>query len=323
MAVKKLSELTALTTAADGDLMLINDISEASDADKPKRITAANLKSYMAADVIAAVGLLDGLGFSPQLRLTAVSGNPAHSDDTVSVGTLYYSPHTGNAIQLYNGVNWEVFELAELSLALTLVSGKNYDVFVDYNAGTPVLALSAAWTSDNVRADALGRQNGRIVKTDDTGQLYVGTIRAYDTDVTADSAQFRYIYNHYNKMRKICQITGLTKAAANYVYFMIGDPTGAPVTIGVNGSFKTGGGISTNQYADVYVFSNLIPSTAPGHFEVGLKFASSDALLTYQWMGRSQVVHFLTGYNYIKFNPIVAGTQSDITNGAIYADMEM
>jgi hypothetical protein len=316
MAVKKLSELTALTTAADGDLMLINDVSEASDADKPKKITAANLKSYMAADVIAAVGLLDGLGFSPQLRLSLTSGNPADSSDSGSVGTLYYTPYTGNAIQLYNGSNWEVFAISELSLSLTLTSGKNYDVFVDYNSGAPQLVLSSAWSNDTTRADALAYQNGRLIKSGTAAYLYVGTIRANGSNTTVDSAQYRYVFNHYNRIHKVCQIGSLTNAASGYAYFVIGDPNGASANCGMGGFYRASGA----NYADSYFYSSLIPSTPPGHFESGFRHYSTGNDLAL-WSSCTEMIHFPTGYGYIEMKPAVSG--GTYSNGTIYADMEM
>lgn len=202
MATKKLSDLTALTTADDADTLLISDASEALDIDKSKYITAANLKSYISGALTTAMALIDGVGITPQLRLSLVSGNPISLTDSSSVGTVYYTPYNGSAIQLYNGSNWEVFALSELSLSLTATQDKNYDIFIDYNAGTPQMVLGTAWTNDTTRADALAYQNGRLVKSGTAAYLYVGTIRANGTNTTIDTEALRYVYNYYNRIRK-------------------------------------------------------------------------------------------------------------------------
>lgn len=223
MATKKLSELSALAVLADADTFLVNDASEAADADKSKYVSGTVLKTYTSGALTAAMALIDGLGFSPQFRLSLTSGNPINMADEEETGTIYYTPYTGNAIQLYNGSAWEVFTLPELSLSLTLISGKIYDVFVDYNSGTPQLALSSAWSNGTTRTDALAYQNGRLVKSGTPAHLYVGTIMAHDTNLVKDTYLYRYVYNYYNKIRKYSMITGITnESPSQSIYFIYG-----------------------------------------------------------------------------------------------------
>lgn len=91
---------------------------------------------------------------------------------------MYYTPYQGDRIALFNGTNWSVNRFTQLSFTLSgLTSGKNYDVFVYNNAGTITLELSAAWSTDTSRTDALTTQNGVYVKSSATTRRYLGTFR--------------------------------------------------------------------------------------------------------------------------------------------------
>jgi hypothetical protein len=103
-------------------------------------------------------------------------------------------------VRLWDGTRWLYKTFAEISLALTLTSGKNYDVFVDDDAAT--LVLSAAWTNDTTRADALGTQDSVQVLNSDKTKLWLGTIRASAANVTEDSLVNRYVINAYNEVRR-------------------------------------------------------------------------------------------------------------------------
>lgn len=137
-------------------------------------------------------------------RLTTESGVCVSTSDRTSQSTLYYTPGCGafggNQITLYTGSVWTTVSFSELSLALSgLTSDKNYDVFVNYNSGTPALALSAAWTNDTTRADALAQQDGVWVKSGTTTYRWVGTMRTTSTTTIEDSAQNRFLANYYNR----------------------------------------------------------------------------------------------------------------------------
>jgi hypothetical protein len=137
------------------------------------------------------------------------SGTPVTTSDVTGAGTLYFTPYIHNRVALYNGSKWVTYSFTERSLALTLTSGKNYDVFLYDNSGTLTLELSAAWTNDTTRADALTTQDGVYVKSGSTGRLYLGTIRASGTNTTEDSyggahqsGGKRYVWNNYNRVRR-------------------------------------------------------------------------------------------------------------------------
>lgn len=130
-------------------------------------------------------------------RLTTESGVSVSTPGRTSQGTIYYTTGT---IELYDGSAWTNYSHGELSLALTATSGKNYDVWVALSGGNPVLSLSAAWTDDTTRADAITNQDGAWVKATDKTKRLVGTIRASGSNVTEDSDRKRFVWNLYNKV---------------------------------------------------------------------------------------------------------------------------
>lgn len=153
--------------------------------------------------------LLAVSGLTPGGRLTTESGVPVSSSDRTSQGTLYYTPYLHDYIRLYDGTRPKLYLFTERSLSLTMTSGKNYDVFLYDNSGTLTMELSAAWTNDTTRADALAWQSGvGWVKSGSATRLWLGTIRASGTNVTEDSwdrtdaAAKAFIWNAYNRVRR-------------------------------------------------------------------------------------------------------------------------
>ena len=139
----------------------------------------------------------------PQGRLTTESGVAVSTSDRTSQSTIYYTPYTGNGLWLYDGTIWHPYTFTERSLALSgLTSGKNYDVFIYDNAGTVTLELSAAWTTDTARADALTTQDGVYVKSGATTRRWLGTIRTTSTTATEDSLTKRFVWNYYNAVAR-------------------------------------------------------------------------------------------------------------------------
>ena len=133
-------------------------------------------------------------------RLTLTSGTAITTADVTAAGTIYFALYKGDRIYLYDGTRWKLYSFTERSLALTLTDANNYDVFIYDNAGTLTLELSAAWTTDTARADALTTQNGIYVKSGATTRRYLGTIRASGTNTTEDSILKRYVWNYYNRI---------------------------------------------------------------------------------------------------------------------------
>jgi hypothetical protein len=192
---------------------------------------------------------LAGFAFC-QGRLTTESGVAVSTSDRTAQGTIYFTPYQGNQIGLYSGSAWALYAFAELSLALTLTSGKNYDVFVYDNAGTLTLELSAAWTNDTTRADALALQDGVYVKSGATTRRWLGTIRASAANVTEDSQAKRFVWNAYHRVARSMAVSEATSswnyttntyrqangAAANQLDYVVGlneDLVTAFVRVGV------------------------------------------------------------------------------------------
>jgi len=135
------------------------------------------------------------------LRLTASSGNPIPTADVATATSVFLTPYEHGSIALFDQVSWVRRETSEVSLALgTLLSGRLYDVFAFWTGSAVALELSAAWTNDLTRADALTRQDGVLVKQSNLSRRYVGTIRTISTTQTTDTASQRFVYNEANQV---------------------------------------------------------------------------------------------------------------------------
>ena len=159
-------------------------------------------------------------------RLTLTSGVPVTTTDVTGASTIYYTPHIGDVIALYDGTTWTPRVFTELSRSISgLTSGKNYDVVLYLNGSTLTLDLMPAWTSNTARASAISFQNGTHVNTSSftsvmaghsvsaARAIVVGTIRATGTSTTEDSMAKRLICNSRNvHMRYV------TKASAGGVH---------------------------------------------------------------------------------------------------------
>lgn len=191
MADAKLTALTGVSVPAVADLLYLVDVSDTTDdaAGSSRSVTVERLLGLLTSQVGG--------------RLTTESGVTVSTSDRTSQGTIYYTPHLHDRIALYDGTRWKLYAFTERSLALSgLTSGKNYDVFLYDNAGTLTLELSAAWTNDTTRADALTTQDGVLVKSGSTTRRYIGTIRTTGTTTTEDSRAKRFVWNHYNRVRR-------------------------------------------------------------------------------------------------------------------------
>lgn len=161
---------------------------------------------------------LGGL-LTPQIcqgRLTTESAVPVSTSNRAAQSTLYWTPclpngepTTSGLVGFYDGTRYVVRSLTELSLNLdTAEAGgaidvdKNYDVFIDYAAGTPALVIGPAWSSDTARATALVAQGPLVALTGDTDWRWVGTIRASASGDTEDSLTKRFVWNAYNPIRR-------------------------------------------------------------------------------------------------------------------------
>lgn len=219
MADSKIQDLTDLSVPAllDGTVCI----------DDPD---GTPLDRFLYLDRLLAMG-----GFIPGGRLTLTTGVPVTTADVTAAGTLYYTPYLHDRIRIYDGTRWKYYSFTERSLALTLTSGKPYDVWIYDNAGTLTLE-TLVWTDDTTRATALTTQDGVYVKTGATTRLYLGTIYASGANTTEDSAAKRYVWNMYHRhMRTLAALEGtdswtygtnawrqVNAAAANQIEVMVG-----------------------------------------------------------------------------------------------------
>ncbi len=132
-------------------------------------------------------------------RLTLTTGVPVTVTDVTAAGTLYWAPFKGNRAGIYTGSVWQVFPLAQLSIVVPAVANQVYDVFLDYNAGTPVLSLTA-WTNDTTRATAITTQDGVEVLTGTLTKRWVGTVRTGTASQLNDSLALRHVWNRWNQV---------------------------------------------------------------------------------------------------------------------------
>lgn len=145
------------------------------------------------------------------LRLSLTTAVPVTTTDVTAATTVYFTPYKGAQLSLYYNNAWILVTTAEVSLALgTLTADKNYDVFAYWTGSAVTLELSAAWTTDIARADALTRQSGVLVKSSDTTRRYLGTVRTTTTTTVEDSRAKRYVWNAYNQERRFMRIIEAT-----------------------------------------------------------------------------------------------------------------
>lgn len=133
-------------------------------------------------------------------RLTLTTGVPVTTADVTAATTLYFAPYQGNQVALYTGTRWVVVTFAQLSIAVPATTATMYDVFLDYNGGTPQLAVTA-WTNDTTRATALTTQDGVYVQTGNLDWRYLGSVRTTAVSGTlTDSESYRGVWNYYNRV---------------------------------------------------------------------------------------------------------------------------
>ena len=154
-------------------------------------------------------------GIRPGGRLTLTSGTPVTGDVT-GAGTLYYTPYLSNIYPAYATATgkYTAKTFTEASLALSISSGTNYDIFGVYTSGTSPTLSAVAWTNDTTRATALVRStiSGLLYKSGDEQSLYLGTIRGSGANVTAKSraAGQLYVWNMYNRVMEDAQAQDTT-----------------------------------------------------------------------------------------------------------------
>jgi hypothetical protein len=145
-------------------------------------------------------------------RLTLTSGTSVTTADVTGAATIYWTPYNGAVIDLYTGSEWTQETFAELSIAASSgTASKPHDIFLDYNGGSPALAI-LAWTNDTTRATALALQDSILIKTGDTQQRYLGTVYLDGSKQCADSYAKRWCWNYYNRVTRPMRVIDSTDA---------------------------------------------------------------------------------------------------------------
>ena len=133
-------------------------------------------------------------------RLTLSTGTPVPVSDIASSASVFFTPDKGARVALYvNDYGWRLYEFSELTLDISGIStGTNYDIWLFDDEGTLTLA-STAWSNDTLRATALTRQDGVLVKSGALTHRYLGTIRGSGAGVSCDTKLKRFVWNFYNQ----------------------------------------------------------------------------------------------------------------------------
>jgi hypothetical protein len=169
-------------------------------------------------------------------RLTLTSATPVTTADVTGATTLYWALYGGSRVALYTGSAWSIETVAELSISVPSTTDTVYDAFIDYNGGTPVLAVTA-WSSATGRATALTTQNGVLVQTGNLDWRYVGSFRTTDSSGECDDSMAkRFVWNYYHRTERPMEVKDVTNSwayttstvrqmngsTANQVAFVIG-----------------------------------------------------------------------------------------------------
>jgi hypothetical protein len=211
-------------------------------------------------------------------RLTLTSAVPVTTSDVTAASTVYLTPYRGHLVALFDGAAWGYHSLAEVHVDLSgLTAGKNYDVFLHDAAGTLTLTLSAAWTGDTTRSDALAYQDGvRVLATDHTRRL-VGTFRATGADTTADAGvnsgrPLRLLRNEAHPVLRCCRVYDTTGSwtYTSQVWRILNNNAGNIVPFLAHPDYPI--------HADVYIASQN--SSSSGARKVGIGLDSTSAICT-------------------------------------------
>jgi hypothetical protein len=252
---------------------------------------------------------------APGGRLSLTTAVPVTTSDVTAAGTLRYVPYVHNRIEVWDGFCWRRKTFSEMSLSLTLTADKNYDVFVDDDAAT--LSLSAAWTNDTTRADALGTQDSVTVLNSDKTKLWLGTIRASGTNTTEDSAAKRFVWNAYNRVLRTMRVIETTDSwnystntirqaratATNQLAYVVGaavDSVNAHLEIGLANNSTT-----TNRTISVGIGVDSTTTIAGGSGGAGTCNSTFYAAPRAQYDGIPGL-----GYHFLAWLEVGAGTDT-------------
>jgi len=103
-----------------------------------------------------------------QGRLTGETGVPISTSNRTDLTTLYFTPHKGNEISIFNTTTslWETLQFEEVSLDISAYQRNTcYDIFA-YKSGTTIALDSVIWNSpDNGTITSISNASPRVVST--------------------------------------------------------------------------------------------------------------------------------------------------------------
>lgn len=173
-------------------------------------------------------GNINNFGSEPCGRLTLTTAAPIMTTGVSNATTIYYTPYKCDRISVYDGTNWTMRQMSEVTNLTAqsstgsagpavVAANKNYDLFVWSNGGTLTLTRGLQWVGDAVRSTTtendLERINGVLMNKNaitngpgaDRG-VYVGTVRSNASSQIAltfaaqGTAGVIGVWNMYNRI---------------------------------------------------------------------------------------------------------------------------
>jgi hypothetical protein len=171
--------------------------------------------------------------FTPQGRLTLQTLTPVMTTTQSAKTTIYYTPHVGNQIPLYDGANMVPTSFSEISVATSdttknpaaIGASKVNDWFVWNDAGTLRVTHGPDWTNDTARSagTALVMVNGILLNNASITNgpaasrgTYVGTTRSNGSSQlnwilgASNTAGDLAIWNTYNRRKVVTKVSDTT-----------------------------------------------------------------------------------------------------------------
>lgn len=186
--------------------------------------------NIVSSKVNAVVGVLNNKVDPVFGRLSVSSTDSTYSG---SGTTLYFVPHGGNSISLYNGTLWNNvnFTSKTVSTFSSLNPGTIYDVF-GYLNGNDINFELVSWIMyslpseelnsngqplSSYRSVGISKFQGIYCKTGDNTRRYIGTIRT-GSSAFIDNQTNRFICNHSNKIKKIIRSDVMTGQDPSFMF---------------------------------------------------------------------------------------------------------
>ena len=120
---------------------------------------------------------------TPEGYLTPTSNTPVIPGDVIAATVIYYTPFEGTWAAVHNGVSIIPYRFSQMALTLSTSQASNniYDIYLAYNAGTPVIGTGPSWASGSGGSVAAGScargtgGGGAAINRDATTGLWVNT----------------------------------------------------------------------------------------------------------------------------------------------------